>query len=103
MGRTQFEGGEDGLEIQRLDANILNEQSWTDHRGWPSSFGVGRRANNPHRKTSNLLRTQPRTRMDSLARLKHRKLKMRLGTSNVRNIRRTGAMKTRARELGNYK
>jgi hypothetical protein len=30
--------------------NILNKQSWTADRGWPSSLGVGRGANNPHCK-----------------------------------------------------
>jgi hypothetical protein len=29
---------------------ILNKKSRTADRGWPYSFGVGRRANNPHRK-----------------------------------------------------
>jgi hypothetical protein len=28
-------------------ANILNKQSRTDNKGWPSSFGVGHGVNNP--------------------------------------------------------
>jgi hypothetical protein len=35
-----------GLQIWRLAANILNKQSWTDNKGWPSSLGVGRGVNN---------------------------------------------------------
>jgi hypothetical protein len=32
-------GWRNGLQIWRLAANILNKQSWTDNKGWPSSFG----------------------------------------------------------------
>ena len=28
-----------GLQIWRVTTNILNEQSWTVHKGWSSSFG----------------------------------------------------------------
>jgi hypothetical protein len=38
-------GGE-GLQIWRVAANILNKQSQTTDKGWPSSLGVGRGANN---------------------------------------------------------
>jgi len=31
----------------RVAANKLNKQSWTDDKGWSSSLGVGRGANNP--------------------------------------------------------
>jgi hypothetical protein len=38
----------DGGTASRYGAgNILNKQSWTDNKGWPSSLGVGRRVNNP--------------------------------------------------------
>jgi hypothetical protein len=37
----------DGLQIWRVDANILNKQSRTADSGWSSSLGVGRGANNP--------------------------------------------------------
>jgi hypothetical protein len=40
----------DSLQIRMVAANILNKQSWTADRGWPSSFGVERGANNPHCK-----------------------------------------------------
>jgi hypothetical protein len=36
----------DGLQIWRIAANILNKQSQTVDKGWSSSFGVGRGANN---------------------------------------------------------
>jgi hypothetical protein len=31
----------------RLAVNILNKQPWTNDKGWSSSLGVGRGANNP--------------------------------------------------------
>jgi hypothetical protein len=37
----------DGLQIWSVAANILNKQSWTVNRGWPSSLGVGQGANSP--------------------------------------------------------
>ena len=33
--------------IWRVAANKLNKQSWTADKGWSSSLGVGRGANNP--------------------------------------------------------
>jgi hypothetical protein len=56
MARPQVVDGGGGLKIWRIAANILNRQSRTDDRGWSSSLGVGREANNPHRKTTNVLR-----------------------------------------------
>jgi hypothetical protein len=38
--------GGDGLQIWRVAANILNKQSRTADKGWSSSLGVGRGANN---------------------------------------------------------
>jgi hypothetical protein len=38
--------GGDGLQIWRVAAGVLNKQSWTADKGWSSSFGVGRGANN---------------------------------------------------------
>jgi hypothetical protein len=92
----------DGLQIWRVAANILNKQSRTADRGWPSSFGVGRGANNPsllkpicvakylqgHRKW-----------MDSMARPKHRKMDMRFGTWNIMSLYRADSLKTVATEL----
>jgi hypothetical protein len=36
----------EGLQIWRVAANILNKQSRTANKEWPSSLGVGRGANN---------------------------------------------------------
>jgi hypothetical protein len=46
MSRPQVADGGDGLQIWRVAANILNKQSRTADKGWSSSFGVGRGANN---------------------------------------------------------
>jgi hypothetical protein len=37
--------GGDALQIWRVAANILNKQSRTADKGWPSSLGVGRGVN----------------------------------------------------------
>jgi hypothetical protein len=47
MARPQVVVGGDGLQIWRVAANIVNKQSRTADRGWFSSLGVGRGANNP--------------------------------------------------------
>jgi hypothetical protein len=47
MARPQVADGGDGLQIWRVSANILNKQSRTADRGWSTSLGVGRGANNP--------------------------------------------------------
>jgi hypothetical protein len=39
-------GWREGLHIRRVAANILNKQSRTADKGWFSSLGVGRGANN---------------------------------------------------------
>jgi hypothetical protein len=46
MARPQVADGGDGLQFWRLAANILNKQSRTADKGWSSSLGVGRGANN---------------------------------------------------------
>jgi hypothetical protein len=46
MARPQVADGGDGLQMWRTATNILNKQSWTANKGWVSSFGVGREANN---------------------------------------------------------
>jgi hypothetical protein len=33
-------------------ANILNKQSWTADKGWPSNLGLGMGLTTPHRKKS---------------------------------------------------
>jgi hypothetical protein len=47
MTRPQVADGEDGLQIWRVAANVLNKQSRTADSGWPSSLGVGWGSNNP--------------------------------------------------------
>jgi hypothetical protein len=46
MARPQVADGGNGLQIWRVAANILNKQSRTAEKGWSSSLGVGRGANN---------------------------------------------------------
>jgi hypothetical protein len=46
MARPQVADGGDGLQIWGVAANILNKQSRTADKGWSSSLGVGRGANN---------------------------------------------------------
>jgi hypothetical protein len=46
MARPQVAYGGDGLQIWRVAANILNMQSRTADKGWSSSLGVRRGANN---------------------------------------------------------
>jgi hypothetical protein len=46
MAHPQVADGGEGLQIWRVAANILNKQSQTADKGWPSSLGVGRGANN---------------------------------------------------------
>jgi hypothetical protein len=46
MARCQVADGGDGIQIWRVAANVLNKQLWTANKGWPSSLGVGRGADN---------------------------------------------------------
>jgi hypothetical protein len=39
--RPQVADGGEGLQIWRVAANILNNKSQTDDKGWPSSLGLG--------------------------------------------------------------
>jgi hypothetical protein len=55
MARSQVADRVDSLQIWKVAANISNKQSRTADRGWTYNLGVGRGANNPHRKTPNLL------------------------------------------------
>jgi hypothetical protein len=52
VARPQVAGGGDALQFWRVAANILNKQSRTADKGWFSSLGVGRGANNssPYKK-----------------------------------------------------
>jgi hypothetical protein len=56
MARPQVADGGEGLQIWRVVANILNKQSRTADKGWPSSLGVGRGITTPHRKKRNTSR-----------------------------------------------
>jgi hypothetical protein len=56
MARPQFSHGEDGLQIWRVAANILNKHQRTADKEWSSSLGVGRGLTTPHRKTPDLFR-----------------------------------------------
>jgi hypothetical protein len=57
MARHRVADRGDGLQLWRVDANILNKQSLTADRGWPSSLGVGRGLKTPRRKNLYLLRS----------------------------------------------
>jgi hypothetical protein len=46
MARPQVADGGNTLQVWRVAANILNKQSRAADKGWPSSLGVGRGANN---------------------------------------------------------
>jgi hypothetical protein len=46
MARPQVADGGNGLQIWRVAENILNKQSRTADKGWSSSLGFGRGANN---------------------------------------------------------
>jgi len=46
MALPRVAGGGDGLQLWRVDTNILNKRSRRADKGWPSSLGVGCVANN---------------------------------------------------------
>jgi hypothetical protein len=46
MASPQVSDGGEDLQIRRVAANILNKQLRAADKRWPSSFGVGHRANN---------------------------------------------------------
>jgi hypothetical protein len=46
MESPQVADGENSLQFWRVAANILNKQSRRAEKGWFSSLGVGRKANN---------------------------------------------------------
>jgi hypothetical protein len=46
MARPQVADGGNSLQIWNVAVNILNKQSRTADKGWSSSLGVGRGANN---------------------------------------------------------
>jgi hypothetical protein len=50
MARPQAADGEDDSQMWRVDANILNKQSWTTDKRWVSNLGVGEELTTVHRK-----------------------------------------------------
>jgi hypothetical protein len=40
MARPRVADGEDGLQLWKFAANVLNNQSRTAHKGWPCSLRV---------------------------------------------------------------
>jgi hypothetical protein len=52
----------DGIQIWRLAMNVLNKQSWTANKGWSSSLGVVRGADNSSPLINNLLRNVTQSR-----------------------------------------
>jgi hypothetical protein len=56
MARPRFADGGDGLPIWRAAAIVLNKQSRTADKRWPSNLGVGRRAKNTSPEKICLLR-----------------------------------------------
>jgi hypothetical protein len=48
MARPQAADRGDGLHIWKIAVNILNTHLRTVDKGWSSSLGVGREANNSH-------------------------------------------------------
>jgi hypothetical protein len=56
MARPQVADGGEGLQIWRVAANILNNQSQAADKGWTSRLGLGVGLLTPHRKESNVLR-----------------------------------------------
>jgi hypothetical protein len=47
MARPRVADRRDSLQLRKLAANIMNKQPRTNDKGWSSSLGVGRGANNP--------------------------------------------------------
>jgi hypothetical protein len=60
MARSQVADGGGSLQFWRVAANILNKQLRTVDKGWSSSFGVERGANNSSLEKINLLRKATR-------------------------------------------
>jgi hypothetical protein len=50
MAHPQFADGGEGLQIWRVDVNILNKQLWTADKGWSSISGLDVELTTPHHK-----------------------------------------------------
>ena len=85
---------------------MVNKQSRTANKGWSSTLGEGRRANNPsywkHRHITNCSKP-PRIRTNPFERRKHRKIDLRFGTSNVESLYGLGWHQAVAREFAKWK
>jgi hypothetical protein len=65
MARPQDADGGNALQVWRVAANILNKQSRTADKGWSSSLGIGRGANNSSpQKISSLRQFSRKIKMD---------------------------------------
>jgi hypothetical protein len=97
---------EQRFPIWRVAANILNKQSHTADKGWPSSFDFEQDADNTSPLKLPLLRKKinaPQTWVDPLLRTKQWKSDKRFGTWNVRNLYIASSLITAARELARDK
>jgi hypothetical protein len=105
MARPQVADGEDGLQIWRVAANILNKQSRTADKGW-YSWGLGVGLTTPQRKNKCVTKCKkgPQTWTDSLNKqTKLWKMDMRFGTWNVRRQYRADSLITVVSEISKYK
>jgi hypothetical protein len=74
----------------------IEKQSWTVDKGWSSSLGVGREADNssPKIKLLTKILNKPRVWPDSLdKRPKRKKMDMRFDKLNVRSMYRAGSLR----------
>jgi hypothetical protein len=80
MVHPRLVDGRDSLQHWRLAANILNKHPRTNDKGWSSSLGVGRGANNPSQKKATKLRK--------------RSMSLGPGKWNIRSLYRVGSLMT---------
>jgi len=50
MALAWVANGGDGIQVQRIDVNVLNKQSWITDKGWSYTLGVGRGVKIPRLK-----------------------------------------------------
>jgi hypothetical protein len=72
MARPQVEDGGDALQVWREATNIFNKQSLTADKGWSSSLGVRRGADNSSPLVTKILK-KPRAWTDSFDKRPKRK------------------------------
>jgi hypothetical protein len=90
--------GGDSIQVWRVAANIVNNQSRTAHKGWFSSVGVGEKLTPHHNEISYEMLHKP----TGLELSRQRKMDMTFGTWNVRSPYRTCSLETVASELAKY-